>query len=64
MTKARADAESADVEQVLRQDIADMTALRVQKTPGFFVNGRPLENFGEDQLKALVQEEVGLAYPK
>ena len=64
MAKARADAESADVEQVLRQDIADMTALKVQKTPGFFVNGRPLENFGEEQLKVLVQEEAQLAYPK
>ena len=64
MAKARADAQSADVEQILRQDMADMTALNVQKTPGFFVNGRPLENFGEDQFKALVQEEVRRAYPK
>jgi protein-disulfide isomerase len=64
MTKARADAASPEIDQLLRQDLADMMALKVDKTPGFFVNGRPLEAFGDEQLKALVQEEVRLAYPK
>ena len=32
------------------------------KTPGFFVNGRPLQDFGYEQLKALVAEEVQRAY--
>jgi len=64
MEKARKDAASPEIEQMLRQDLADMMALKVDKTPGFFVNGRPLEDFGNEQLKALVQEEVRLAYPK
>ena len=64
MAKARTDAASPEIEQLLRQDLADMMALKVDKTPGFFVNGRPLEVFGDEQLKTLVQEEVRLAYPK
>lgn len=64
MAKARTDAASPEIEQLLRQDLADMMALKVDKTPGFFVNGRPLEVFGDEPLKTLVQEEVRLAYPK
>lgn len=63
VAKARTDAASPEIDQLLRQDLADMMALKVDKTPGFFVNGRPLEDFGNEQLKALVQEEVRLAYP-
>ena len=37
--------------QLLSQDIADMKALQVRATPGFFVNGRPLTDFGEAQLR-------------
>jgi hypothetical protein len=35
----------------------------VRKTPGFFVNGKPLEPFGERQLAALVEAEVRAQYP-
>ncbi len=58
MAKARADADGPAVDQVLRQDIADMRALRVNRTPGFFVNGTPLRDFGEAPLKALVEQEL------
>lgn len=58
MAKARADASGPAVDQVLRQDIADMQALKVDRTPGFFVNGTPLREFGEAQLKALVEQEL------
>ncbi|WP_128002429.1 DsbA family protein [Piscinibacter defluvii] len=58
MTKARADADGPTIDQLLRQDIADMQALKVDKTPGFFVNGSPLREFGEAQLKALVEQEL------
>jgi protein-disulfide isomerase len=56
--KAQADAQRADIAAVLRQDIEDLTALEVTKTPTFFVNGRVLPSFGEQQLRALVTEEV------
>ncbi len=61
MTKARADAASPVIAQTLQQDIADMRALKVDRTPGFFVNGTPLREFGEAQLKALVDQEIAKA---
>lgn len=61
MTRARADAGSPAIAAALKQDIADMKALGVRATPGFFVNGRPLTAFGAAQLRALVEEEVANA---
>lgn len=58
VAKAKSAAASPEVEQVLRQDTADMKALKVTATPGFFVNGTPLRDFGAVQLKALVDEEM------
>lgn len=58
IAKARADAASPAIADALRQDIADMKALKVRATPGFFVNGRPLTDFGQAQLRALVNEEL------
>lgn len=58
MARARADADGPAIDQLLRQDIADMQALKVDRTPGFFVNGTPLREFGEAQLKALVEQEL------
>ena len=43
---------------MLRQDVADMQALQVTKTPGFFVNGGPLREFDEVPLKALVDKHL------
>ena len=56
--KAKADANSPAIDQMLRQDVADMQVLKVTRTPGFFVNGTPLREFGEAQLKALVDQEI------
>ena len=58
MAKARADADSPAVARLLAQDIADTKALKVDRTPGFFVNGTPLRDFGEAQLRALVDQEI------
>ena len=44
--------------------VADAKTLNVTQTPGFFVNGRPLTDFGYQQLKALVEAEVKRAYPQ
>jgi protein-disulfide isomerase len=55
---------SPRVAEVVAQDIADGKTLKVTKTPGFFVNGKPLVDFGSDQLKALVAREVRSAYGK
>ncbi len=61
LTKARQDIEKPGMQSLLQQDIEDLTALQVTKTPTFFVNGRSLPSFGPDQLTALVAEEVAKA---
>ena len=61
IAKAQADAQGSDIAAVLRQDIEDLTALEVTKTPTFFVNGRGLPSFGDQQLLSLVAEEVAKA---
>ena len=43
---------------MLQQDVEDLTALEVTRTPTFFVNGQGLPNFGRDQLLALVAQEL------
>lgn len=62
--KAKEDVQTPAVQAIIDQDLADANMLKVTKTPGFFVNGRRLDDFGYEQLKALVQEEVQVAYPK
>lgn len=44
--------------QILKQDVADLNAVGVEKTPTFYVNGRPLSRFHPDELRRLVQQEV------
>ena len=58
LSQARQAMESPAMQALLQQDMDDLTALQVTKTPTFFVNGRSLPSFGPDQLAALVAEEV------
>lgn len=46
---------------VLNQDRADVQTMGVRQTPTFFVNGKPLDPFGADELRALVAAEVAAA---
>ena len=62
IAQAKQDVNLPAVQAVVNQDIADAVSAKVTKTPGFFVNGRPLQDFGHEQLKALVAEEVQRAY--
>ena len=59
--QARRDMAQPEMQLLLAQDVEDLTALQVGKTPTFFVNGRSLPSFGPDQLAALVAEEVAKA---
>lgn len=61
LTKARIDAQSAPVTAVLAQDAADVAAVGLTQTPTFFVNGKPLTEFGPQQLYDLVTSEVQAA---
>ena len=56
--KARRDAALPEVTAVLQQDAEDLVALKVDRTPTFFVNGKPLVEFGAEQLLELVRQEV------
>lgn len=55
---ARAAMNGRQINAALRQDLADVATLNVRGTPTFFVNERPLTNFGPQQLYDLVQEEL------
>jgi protein-disulfide isomerase len=43
---------------VLNMDAADVQTVGIQQTPTFFVNGKPLTDFGPEGLKALIQAEL------
>jgi protein-disulfide isomerase len=55
------DADRPEIAEVLRQDMADIRSLNVRQTPTFFVNGKPLQSFGQRQLVDLVRSEVEAA---
>jgi protein-disulfide isomerase len=61
--RLRTDMNDPAITRIIQPDLADAQALGVQKTPGFFANGKPLVNFGYQQLQALVETEVRAAYP-
>jgi len=63
--QAGLDAEAAQTQMmapqtmgILNQDRADVEAAGVRQTPTFFVNGQPVEPFGENELRAFVAAEV------
>jgi len=60
--KAKQDAKTDVISKRIEQDIADARKLNVSKTPGFFVNGKPLTQFGFQQLKDLIETEIRSNY--
>ena len=56
--KIKKDMNDPAIEKLIKQDLADAEALEVEKTPGFFVNGKPLTSFGRSQLRQLVESEI------
>lgn len=59
----RRDMNDPAIAKLIDQDLADAKTLNVRKTPGFFVNGKPLQTFGSQQLLQLVQDELLANYP-
>ena len=47
-----------ELQQAIAQDMADANTLGVSQTPEYFVNGKPLPDFGFTQLKQLVESEL------
>lgn len=56
------DMKSPEIDKVIALDQQDAATLQVRGTPSFFVNGRALESFGFEQLKALVESEINKHY--
>ena len=56
------DMNAPDVAQRMQRDLGDAMALKVTKTPEYFVNGRPLPVFGAQPLLDLVAEELQKSY--
>jgi len=62
LIKARQDMHSTEISDRIKQDMSDARQLQVTKTPGYFVNGKPLEPFGYKQLQQLVESELNRQY--
>ena len=58
MEQLRADMNTVEVMRRIEKDKQDSILLKVSATPEYFVNGRPLPSFGQQQLAELVREEL------
>jgi protein-disulfide isomerase len=58
----KADMSSPEVAERAQHDTSDAITMKVTATPEYFVNGRPLPSFGDQQLLELVREELQKAY--
>jgi protein-disulfide isomerase len=58
MEQLEADMNTMEVMRLIEQDKQDAIVLKVSATPEYFVNGRPLPSFGQQQLANLVREEL------
>lgn len=56
--KARAEMNNDAIDNVLTQDALDVETVGVRQTPTFFVDGRPLLEFGAKQLIEMVRLQV------
>ena len=59
MEQLTADMNTVQVMQRIEQDKKDSIFLNVSATPEYFVNGRSLPSFGQQQLADLIREELG-----
>ena len=62
--RVRVDINDSEIAKIVQQDLADARALGVRRTPGFFVNGKPLEPFGARPLVELIRSEPRIQYPE
>ena len=60
--KAKQDMNDERIAELLKQDAKDLAVLKVSKTPSFFINGKPLTEFGPNQLRVQVENEIRSVY--
>ena len=59
MERLMADMNADEITRRIAKDKQDSVVLKVAATPEYFVNGRPLPSFGQQQLANLIREELG-----
>lgn len=60
--KAKQDMNDGRIAELLKQDAKDLATLKVNQTPSFFINGKPLKDFGPNELRAQVENEISGLY--
>ncbi len=60
--KVKEDMNDPATKTIIEQDVADGKTLKVRATPTFFINGKPLQSFGYEQLKKAIDDEVKKHY--
>jgi protein-disulfide isomerase len=60
----RAGVNDPEIDRIIEQDLADARELGVRRTPGLFVNGKPLEPFGAQEFRELIESELRANYPE
>jgi protein-disulfide isomerase len=58
MSQLAVDMNSPEVIARVQQDANDAITMKVTATPEYFVNGRPMPSFGQQQLLTLINEEL------
>ncbi len=58
MKKLSEDVKNPKTDEIINQDLADAKTLNQTKTPGYIVNGKPLQQFGLENLINLIDSEV------
>ena len=61
--KAKQDLNNPGIAALMKQDAKDLATLKINKTPSFFINGKPLTEFGQNQLRVQVEKEIRATYP-
>lgn len=59
--RARRDMDDPRIAALMKADSEAIVTLNVRQTPTFFINGKPLANFGEKGLKEQVEAEIAAA---
>jgi protein-disulfide isomerase len=63
VARARKNPSASSVANMLNRESDDIVAIRVERTPTFFVNGKPLPAYGVQELMDLVAAEVRRVKP-
>jgi protein-disulfide isomerase len=58
LEKIKTDMNDPEIQKIIETDMKDGETLGVRRTPQFFINGRALERFGLDYLKAEIAKDL------